>query len=346
MWSFLRVLAISYALLALGDAFCVGDIVTPLGDAATLPIAIDARCRDRFLDEAVPAWKQLRERLRGFELELAYLDHRPEEKEPDAAPLTSTYCVLSDGVSRQLHRDDKLDVTNSQYSFKVSRSGDAYHLSGCELWQKSRPQPLVGWLDVAEMKLAVGSSIWWLPFETLMADKHFVMTGADYGVSHAGEELVRVAYRYVNKVSNDYLLQPDGIYWAEMLPERFWVVVQSGVISSPTEHYDTDTPFRTRLTTRYQTWDGVPFPEDVRYEVVDMKRNVVVRVQENRFGTPRACTRTIDEFYLPHYGLSESSILQIDKGRTNRQLVSIATGIAVLFFAWLLYKRSRVRSAE
>ena len=207
------------------------------------------------MKEALPAWTQLNERLRGLELKLTFLDHRPEDKEHDGLQWSFTYCRRADGVSRQLHRDDIVDVTNSRYSFKVSPSDNGYYLSGRELWQRGGSQPLVGWIEDIESKLAAGSSIWYVPLATVVADKDFVMTGADRAVNDAGDEVVRIVYRYADKASVNYALQPDGLYWAELLPKRFWAVSRSGVISSPKKHYDTDVPFRVSVTTRFQEWD-------------------------------------------------------------------------------------------
>lgn len=306
-----RIVAISYsvlALFALGEAIGVGAGVEPSAHLTPLPTTIDASCRERFMKEALPAWTQLNERLRGLELKLTFLDHRPEDKEHDGSQWSFTYCRRVDGVSRQLHRDDKVDVTNSRYSFKVSPSDNGYYLSERELWQRGGSQPLVGWIEDIESKLAAGSSIWYVPLATVVADKDFVMTGADRAANDAGDEVVRIVYRYADKASVNYALQPDGVYWAELLPKRFWAVSRSGVISSPTKHYDTDVPFCVSVTTRFQEWDGVPFPEEVRDEVVDMKRNVVVRVHVTKLGTPRACTRPIEEFFLPFYGLSDDAL--------------------------------------
>jgi len=332
---------ISHLLLALGNGSCFSAVVAPIaGDAGPLPTTIDDNCRRRFMTEALPAWNQLKERLLGLELELTFLDHRPDDKEHDGAQWSFTYCRLRDGVSRQLHRDDKVDVTNSQYSFKVSASDNGYHLSECELWQANQPQPLVGWIEDIESKLTAGSSIWLVPLTRVIADKNFVMTGADCGVNDAGDEVVRVVYRYSDKESVDYALQPDALYWAELLPKRFWVAARSGVISSPTEHFDTDVPFRVSVKTRFQDWDDAPLPEEVRYEVVDTKRNVVVRVHETHVGVPRTCKRSVEEFFLPSFGISESSVPRLEGRSLSRWYGVFGTGIAILILLWLLIRRA------
>ena len=169
-----RIVAISYsvlALFALGEAIGVGAGVEPSAHLTPLPTTIDASCRERFMKEALPAWTQLNERLRGHELKLTFLDHRPEDKEHDGSQWSFTYCRRVDGVSRQLHRDDKVDVTNSRYSFKVSPSDNGYYLSERELWQRGGSQPLVGWIEDIESKLAAGSSVWYVPLATVVADK-------------------------------------------------------------------------------------------------------------------------------------------------------------------------------
>lgn len=305
------------ALMALGEAICVAADLGPPFPVESLPTAIEVKCQERFLNEAAPAWKTLGERLRGIELEHTYVDYGPTDtKEPYRDVYSSTYCILKDGVSRRLGREQVIDVMNSRYSFSVRRAVDAdalkpFTLKYCERWQQDAPQPQAGWIDAAELKLAMFSTIWWLPMERIFADANFQMTGADTRVNDQGEEVVRIVYRYVADASNDYLLQPDGVYWAELRPRRFWVVVRSGITSSMTKHVDTDVPFRARMTIRYQEWDGVPLPEEVRVEVVDVANSAVVRIQENRFGPPRACSRPMEEFFLPHYGLSDDPLPSI-----------------------------------
>ena len=318
-----RMLAISHALLALfslGDATCVGADVDRPAHVDRLPTTIDAKCRERFLTEAALAWEKQRERLRGVELELTFFDHRTGDDQEQCSktgactscrmyePVTTTYCIMNDGVTRRLDRDDVIDVMNNRYSFKVLRSANGCSLADFELWQHGHPQPLVGWIDVAEMNLSMGTNLWWLPIQKVMADDDFKMTGAGCGVNDAGDEVVRVVYRYADKASSDYLFQPDGVYWAELVPARFWVVARSGVTSSMTKHYDTSVPFCVHVTTSYQEWNGVPLPKEVRREVVDLQNNVVARLQENRFGTPKACSRPIEEFFLPFYGLSDDPV--------------------------------------
>jgi len=305
------------ALMALGEAICVAADLGPPFPVESLPTSIDVKCQERFLNEAPPAWKTLGERLRGIELEHTYVDYRPTDtKEPDREVYSSTYCILKDGVSRRLAREQVIDVMNSRYSFSVRRAVDAdslkpFSLKYCERWRQDAPQPQAGWIDVAELKLAMFSTISWLPMEKILTDADFQMTGADTRVNDQGDEVVRIVYRYTADASNDFLLQPDGVYWAELRPRRFWVVVRSGITSSLTKHDDTDAPFRERMTIRYQEWDGVPLPEGVRVEVVDVANNAVVRIQENRFGPPRACSRPVEEFFLPHYGLSDDPLPSI-----------------------------------
>ena len=307
-----RIFAISHtvlALFALGEAIGIGAEVEPYTHLTGLPTTIDAKCRERFLSEAAPAWKKQRERLRGFELELTYIEHVPvDHDEPNPKPMVSTYRILQDGVSRRLDRGSRIDITNGRYSFSVSGSAHPYSLRQCELWQQGAPQPLAGWLDIAELNLAMGSNIWWVPIEKVMASDDFRMTGADRAVNDAGEEVIRIVYRYTGERSgDDFSLEPDGIYWAELLPARFWSVMRSGMAASMTKSLS-DMPIQARVTTHYQEWNGVPLPEEVRIETKDLRRNVIVRVQENRIGAPRRDSRPMEEFFLPFFGLSDDPL--------------------------------------
>jgi hypothetical protein len=348
MADFFRVLTVAHALVVaftFCEAFCVGADADSSAGIEPLPTTIDTDCRERFLKEAPAAWKTLRERLNGIELDLTYADHHPTETGPDPEPLKSTYCILKDGVSRRLDRGQSIDVTNSRYSFKlkVSESASSYSLAEVEPWHRNVPQPLVGWLDVAEQNLSMGSNIWWMPIEKVLVNDDFKMTGAAYGLNKAGEDVVRIVYRYTGVASDvDPNLQPDGVYWSELLPKRFWVVESSGLTSSLKKVSLYSTPFRTRVTTRFQEWNGVPLPEEVRIEAADLRTNVVLRVQRNRFGPPRECTRSNKQFFLPHYGISEASIPQIESGLPDRRLGILAAGVVFLILAWVAYKRSKI----
>ena len=128
-------------------------------------------------------------------------------------PLCSSMdCILKDGVSRRLERDQVIDVMNSRYSFSVRRAADAdalkpFSLKYRERWQQDAPQPQAGWIDAAELKLAMFSTISWLPMEKILTDADFQMTGADSRVNDQGDEVVRIVYRHTADASNDYRLQ-------------------------------------------------------------------------------------------------------------------------------------------
>ena len=308
---FLVLLGESTRLLAGGD---------PPARVDPLPTTIDATCRDRFLKEAVPACKQLRERLRGIELELMLFDRCPSDDVAPDPTMLATYGILKDGVTRRLDRIyladargalgflQSIDVTNSGYSFSVGRRARTYSVRQCVPWSRGEPQPLAGWLDVAEQNLAMGSNIWWLPIEEILANADFEMTGAECNASTSGDEVVRIVYRFSGKESaSESDLPPEAVYWAELLPARFWIVVRSGVTTSGTESLSRG-PMQAQVTTRFQEWDGVPLPKEIRLEYFDLRRNVVVRVQEHRFGLPRGFNGTADEFFLPHYGFSDDPL--------------------------------------
>jgi hypothetical protein len=321
-----RILASGYAsvaLLAFGCAFSVAADLGPPPIVESLPTTIDEICKERFLRDAPPAWRKVRDRLRGIELEHTYIDHRPSGKDqPDQEVYSSTYCVMKDGegsITRLLERDKKIDVANSRYCFTAERAADAYamkpfSLKACESWKQGDAQPLPGHIEAAEAKFSMFSNVWWLPIEKVLADSDFKVIGADCRVGSAGDEVVRMVFRYDDNASNDYFLQPDGVYWVELLPSRFWAVWRSGVTSSVSKHVDTDAPFWTRVTTGYQEWDGVPLPKEVRIEVVDGRTNALVRVQENRFGPPSKCTRSSEEFFLPYYGFADDPLPSIPYG--------------------------------
>lgn len=297
-------------LCALGVAFSTDADAVPPAIVESLPTTIDPNCRERFLTEAVPAWKDRKARLRGIEIELTWADHYPTDTEhPDPPMLLSTYCILHDGVSRRLDRGESVDVTNGRYSFKVRRSGDTYALKYCERWGQDGPQPLAGWLEEADGLLAMDTAVWWLPIEGMLVNEDFDLTGAARGVNDAGDDTVWLVWRYTGEASDsDVCLQPDGVYWAELIPARNWIVARSGVISSLTRHSLTSMPFEARVTTRHQEWNGVPMPAVNRVEAVDLRENVVIRIQEYRFGTPRKCTRPTDDFFLPRYGISDDPL--------------------------------------
>ena len=311
----LRTLTVMLAIVAIlpqGEPTCfAADSAMPAG-VDLLPTTVDATCRERFLTEAMPAWKQLQERLRGIELDLTWADYYPnDEGNPAPPPILSTYCILKDGVSRRHERDSSIDVTNSRYSFRVRR-GDIPTLKYCELWHPDSPQPMAGWLEDVEFILAMGSNIFCMPVAKILADDDFQMTGADFGVNEAGDEVARVVYNYMGKASEeDSMLQPGNVFWAELLPSQFWLVSRSGMTSSKTTRSPQWTPFEVHVTTSFQVWNGSPLPERIRIESVDLQQEVITHVRENRFGPPRDCVRPLGEFCLPHYGFPEDPLPSI-----------------------------------
>jgi hypothetical protein len=314
-------------------------IVAPSSFGADAPGEIDQACRDRFLSEAPNAWKNLKEQLVEFEVELLY---RKGTGTKVKLQREWTYCVGKDMTQRLAIRDQGAGAfaINERYLFAVHREkpDGPYQLDTCDLATVGETNALVGTLWVNQNLIASMTNLWWVPFDFVLANDDFVLIRAECDFEERNKEMVRVAYQYRGKQRASPPCIPGSTYWAELSPGDSWAVVRSGV----DDVGDEEERVRVNVTNRFQGWfrDG-PFPKEVRWELVNSKTGESIQYEAAVYSVPQRISRDRNEFFLPYYGISESSV-DILKSHEGWRIALVYIGIVGFALAlYLLFRFGR-----
>ncbi|RIK80218.1 MAG: hypothetical protein DCC67_09635 [Planctomycetota bacterium] len=332
-----HVLAVGTFVLAVGRvAGCV-----EVGDVAGFvytPGVLDPQCAERFLAEAPPALRKLNSELRGLEMRI---HHRTSSTDSPGNPVErderTWLLAVSEEADRKLavdHDGIKYGVANERYSFEVSRANPEapFVLVECEPWEQGTKQPMSGALTVCTTDLRSVVRIWWWPFSDIFDNDEFQLIAASCERGLEGKEAVTVAYRYQGPAKTG--LTPNAIYWATLSPADSWAVIQSGVEKLSTQAET----LRIRVTNELQRFGDIPVPRRHVLEYADMKSNRIVEVKVTEFGSPQPCRRPAEEFFLPHYGISESSVEILTPNRGLR-IALVVIGVVGLAAAVMLFRK-------
>jgi hypothetical protein len=303
---------------------------------------IDSECVQSFLADAPSAWQTLDKQLRGFQVDLEFHQQWKIDSRTVQEAYDWTLCIDPGGSNILVLDNSSLAVTaaNENYSFALRRASKdrPYMLSKVAPWSSSSDRPLFGALGYNRREfLNYEHSIWWVPCEHIIANMGptgFEIVSAQYSDGPKGEKLAQIAFRYNGvPLTQPYFCQPETVYWAEYLPERHWAVARSGV----SDLKDSGLRMRIRVDSTYQDWFGGDiFPRDIVLAYENLLDGRIFEVRHTSFGPPHPLEHSADEFYLPHYGISEA-VLKTGSDSTfwwRTGLTFIA--IIVLFVAiWL-----------
>jgi len=343
---FLATLNVLFAWVAVASAdLQVGDRV-PL---ESIPlVGVDAKCRDDFLEKAPHGWRTLTQALRGFEVEVRYIEEW-EDKSKLLRRRQNEWIVCKPTVNSLLLVSEsskhKVAVANERYSFQVRCNAEdgKFALMNVEAWSRGRKRPLLGPLGDIDEFLNRTTSIWWVPCEhilTNLGDGGFEIISASYVSGSAEHSVAQIAFRYNGELRNSPFCFPGAIYWGEFLPEKYWAVVRSGVVGL----VDGAEQLRILVKTSYQDWFGgscFPSSSIVAYE--DIAKTRIVEVKTTTFGRPSPEMRPKEPFYLPYYGISEAVALSQGISTKHWRLTLNICAVAALVLAIILRKYVRKR---
>ena len=101
---------------------------------------------------------------------------------------------------------------------------------------------------------------------------------------------------------------------------------------------------------KYQTLaTGEPFPAEVRVEYRQEAGGSIVESKATHISSPVACAHAGEEFYLPYYGISESSVPALNPPTSHFRTFALLVGVTGAVIAlWLLiaFKRPAARGAQ
>lgn len=156
----------------------------------------------------------------------------------------------------------------------------------------------------------------------------------------ADNEVKKHAYlecEYIGKPNNERYLAGGESYWVRLDPSRSWMIVDAGIKLAP----NSDMPTAVNQHVEYQeTALGGLFPS--RLEIVRIHPKGI-GTQTFEFASPTRFARPDDEFFLPHYEISES-VFDIVSPRSGTRWVwigvLIAGAILALGFLWIRNRRA------
>ncbi|MGC8640820.1 MAG: hypothetical protein ACP5XB_13195 [Isosphaeraceae bacterium] len=344
---FLLVIGLSAASTQVGRA-AVGDRG---GFNGLAPKRMEQSVRDRFLKEAAPAWNDLRSRLGDL---VVVIDADGEwlgrDERVRHSSFHASFCMGTAShylVTRE--ERNKIDGANQRYSFSVHRgiATKPYRLVSCELTSSDQVQIYAGGALMTCLPY-VGAmwSVWWVPLPYILQHDGFKLIAAEGGRSEPEGETVRVAFRYEGAMIPVPTCIPGAVYWAELAPQRSWVVLRSGVIGLALGGQSANT----LVVLKYQGGEGaVTLPSRVRMDWEDPQKGRVFESRVARLSAPAASSRGPEEFYLPYYGISESSVPTLVPHGSHFRWAAIAlSSVGIVVAIWILafYGRRRKQTKD
>jgi hypothetical protein len=324
-----------------------------VGDKVALdtsaPKNMDPAARDRFLGGALPSWRELRSRLRDIQLTV---DHSESfvgaNNKVTRSDRQWTFCLGdSPGDYLVLGKDGaSIYGANRRYSFELRRKGanNPYQLTGCVPWAPGESQPYSGGAMVQNVTFLDATwSVWWVPLDYILAHDGFKLVAAEGGRTESGDETVKVAFRYDGSRVPKPLCAPGTVYWAEMLPRHSWVVLRSGLMGL----VNGKETLNILVSIKYNYInDKDYFPSSIQLDYEDVSSRRLVESRETRLSVPAASSHVSDEFYLPHYGIAESSVPPLTAPSGKLRWVAILLGAAGIILASWLMIASRTRRKD
>lgn len=323
---------------AAGDS--VGTVVSlegpTIGD-------IDRSCVNQFLQQAPAQWGEISRSLSNFEVDVAYSSHHDysdASNDPKKSRIEFIYCS---GASGKLAIEpDKISGLNDRYAFTVCK-GKEWYVQRCQAAAVTGAAISVGNVGLGDDALHSFQSIWSISISDILASPNWKLVGAGFFEGPGGEgRSARIRYEYVGVSAKDNpMWQRGAIYWAELLPDKRWIVNQSGIEGLR----DGAVELRIQNSNTYQTWFGGDiFPAESVLQYEEVAKGRVTEEHVERFGVPRPLARTNEQFFLPFYGISESAVWQLGaESSVGRRALIAITGLMCLVLAVLLIWRHYVR---
>ncbi len=318
--------------------------------SSSIPQKLDPACRDRFMREAPPAWKNLQQTTNGFQVKVAYVSEYESTRGNRRNERNWTFCVAADGVGKLVleEEDNIVDAVNERYSFRVIRRATAvpYQLDKCALVPPTEEPKTGAAMRANSSFLSSMWNIWWVPLDFIVTNKNFTIIAAEGcrgKTEGTAEEVVSIAFKYEGPPLGRPHCSPGAVYWASFLPSRSWAVQESGV----TGVSNGDEKLAIRVVNRFQDWlNGGPFPASVTLEYQDLKDDRLVEFREARLDQLQASTRASDEFRLQRYGINESSVPALSPPNRSLRIALIGLGVVGIIVAVAMFFFSRRAAAK
>lgn len=230
-------------------------------------------------------------------------------------------------------------AANSEYHFQVAWDGATeapaqsvpVQLLGCAnipAGDGNAPIPLLG---AIRNSLEAGIRVIHVPIAEVLASRpgfrleSVTSTGTD--------EARRIRVEFVCEQAAQRGDRDGATYWAEVSPHNSWMIDRCG-IRSPTG------PVEINECLAFQEYKGIPVPKLVRFEVEWAGPDGGIEIQEYEWGSPQRFSRPVDEFFLPHYGISEA-VLETMVPERHVWWYVVNGAVVLLLVGWWLYRARR-----
>ncbi len=308
---------------------------------------VDKTCWERFLKEAPEAWAALERQLRGYQVDVIYDQQWAIGSDVRKQIDQWNVRVGSDVDQMLVLEKPSLNVAgmNENYAFRLNRTSKnhQYMLDKLQVSLSGAP-PQIGSLLAYRDFINYAHSIWWVPCQLILdnlRDDGFEVILARFATDTAGHTVAQIAFRYQGELRERPRCEPGATYWAEFSPEQKWTVVRSGVSFVK----GGNSKLRIRVTSSYQDWfGGTCFPEKTVLAYEDLSSKEIVEIRKIEFQQPAPLEHMTDEFYLPHYGISEAVLQSLQDTGARWRITLNAVAILVLVAAILVTRYIRQRS--
>ena len=244
--------------------------------------------------------------------------------------------VELDHVSKNIYG---IHVANDQYKFYVGKSevglvpnykiGGAIKYNSIEDFSKLDNTEEDALLDV----LGASYQILGFSLQNLLADKEpgLQLDVAKFlGSDTVGDRPIRLEWKCV--AGTGPWKKPGTRLWAELDPKTSWLIARCGINVPGVKEFNQKVEYQPFGETFFQK----TITKSFRYANSSSIDDVL------KFEQPHLCTRSTDEFFLPYYDISESTV---DITRTNpwirmSAIVLSLIGVAVSIYFYRMSKRS------
>ena len=274
---------------------------------------IDQRCLADLKENGPPAWKKVEAFVENIAVVCREdrVDRTEEKGKTVESKLTVLWTLCWNGPAHLRFLDRRhfetgrrnFYVVNPQYRFELAKPSDRdpYQLNSGQRFAPRRTQSY----DLREEQfrdlLEAGINVYGIRLSSLIDDKEFRLDRAQYiGESKSERRRVLLEWRYLGS-EGGRTRRAGGIYRAELNPANSWQVDRTEVRIPARSDWGGWTE-----EVSYQPEGGeVPFPSRVRVAFSRAKMTVEI---VHTFEQPTTCQRSEAEFFLPHYGISESAL--------------------------------------
>jgi hypothetical protein len=310
---------------------------------------LDQECIHLLRSQATRSWSEADEQYKDVDVsfKMVWLKYKGSIDSAEVYHERERRFVSAPGnklrLMQSLAADGKFSsqVMNDKYAFAVQRKSTESPFSLSELTKQSfqRTDPdntQVIWLTVSEMFCRAGFEVFGVPLASIVEDRskfqlqqaYLMASTKGAGTAAADGRLIHIEGKYLGPAGNNRW--QNGIYWADVMAESPFFAVRSGVRPA--------SQVLESMWIEYQHSDIGLFPKVVTRTVGSETEG---NMQKYTFEAPARCTLAEEDFYLPHYGISEAVLQTFTTSPYRRWIITINVLAFVIIGVIMWLRRGR-----